>query len=191
MSFLVFSFVCLFLMSSGQHITDSHLPSQNRSANLEHRFLKENYVLIFKLKTPTLQLFIYSFVSLIVFIFLFKSLNADLPHSPLILCHSPFPSLQPRQLLCDLNMSHSRPPLDLCTAAPSAKCLHSSLHYPDTNPSVTSSGRPSLSVRVQDPFPILHALFPLFFMLGSTQKSILFYLVLLFVCLPHFRMSSL
>lgn len=79
--------------------------------------------------------------------------------------------------------------LEYVTFTPTSGPLHccslcqvssQSLHYPDTNPSVTSSGRPSsgrpsLSICVQDPFPILHALFHLFFMLGSTQKySVLF-----------------
>ena len=50
---------------------------------------------------------------------------------------------------------------------------------------------PSLSLCLQGPFPTLHTLSPLIFMLGNTENT-LFCLVLLSVCLPHFsRMSSL
>lgn len=95
------------------------------------------------------------FISLIMF----KSLSAGLPLW-LVLCHACFPSLQPHLFLSVHWICHIHTQLwtfALLFPLPRVFTVFL-LHHSNPNPSVTSSKGPSLSVYLQDLFPILHAI---------------------------------
>lgn len=112
----------------------------------------------------------FNLILLYVFCFLLK----HRPHSLMMWFSSLHCSLT-GFFLCASNMPHSCPPLGLCTALPSSKRLWSlSSLPPDLNLSATSFKRPSVSICLQDPFPVPTPCF-LSFSCLAVLESILFF----------------